>query len=188
MEDGFILKVANTGGFTMNPTPDASKPMYCQSGHGTIVFGKTQKCKDVHFEDEIWVDRTSYPLMEDQIFYYKAYLQGNKIAYAPEVVLHHLDAGTSISGDKKLKNVFASACNTLIFHHRFVLHNPMFRHSRLAISRRIAATLTISLLQSFRNFNFSKFSTYCKGYLQGLKTIKSKEYQSLKRITGRNQE
>lgn len=104
MEDGFILKVANTGGFIMNAKPNAPEPMYCQSGYGAIVFGKTSKCKAIHFEDELWVENTTYALMEDQIFYYKAHLQGNKIVYAPDVELIHLDAGTSITGDKKLKN------------------------------------------------------------------------------------
>lgn len=99
-----------------------------QSGHGTICFGKTSSLKALHFEHELWLEGAEYALPEDQVMFYKLFLQGNKLIYAPKIKLIHLDAGTSITSDKKLKNIYASARNSLIFWHRFI-----FRTSKTKI-------------------------------------------------------
>jgi len=185
-KDNFILTVGKTGGFIMNVRETEPLPNLCQSGHGTIVFGKTEAAKSVKFRDEKWVEQTGYALMEDQIFYYKAYVYGFKIVYDRKIVMLHLDANTSITSDKKLSNVYASAKNNLIFWHRFIWKQYKSLGSIISISRRLLFTSAISMLTFCISGGSGKFKAYFKGYRDAVRFLRSNEYNTLSAINFKN--
>lgn len=108
---------------------------------------------------------------------------GNKLLYAPQIEMVHLDAGTSINSERKLKNTYASARNGLIFWHRFIYKvRPDKINVTMAISRRIIFTLLISALKGLKNRNFAQFKTQMKGYNDARKYVRSEFYKSLPKI------
>ena len=116
LKDSFMVKVWRTGGFIVNSAVEDNKQYYSQSGHGTCVFGRTKALKELHFEEELWLQDAKYALPDDMVMFYKLYLRGNVIAMNREVEFVHLDAGSSLMDDnKKLNNIYASARNGLIF-------------------------------------------------------------------------
>lgn len=89
-----------------------------QSGHGTHCFARTDVLKKMHFEEELWLEDSSYALPDDQVFYYKLWLQGNKIVYCSDVYLRHLDAKTTGNKNRHNSLLYAKGRNYLIFWHK----------------------------------------------------------------------
>lgn len=184
INNGYAVKIASTGGFISKTIIEDNNIYPTQSGHGTVCFGKTKALKNLNFKDELWLEEASYPLPEDQVMFYKLFLMGNKLLYAPQIeMVHLLDAGTSINSERKLKNTYASARNGLIFWHRFIYKvRPDKINVTMAISRRIIFTLLISALKGFKNRNFAQFKTQMKGYNDARKYVRSEFYKSLPKI------
>ena len=181
LKNRFVTIVNNSGGFTANTNIQPDIQYYNQSGHGTCLFGKTQKIKEIHFEDELWLEDTKYALPEDMVMFYKLYLYGNKIAMNFDVKFIHLDAGSSLMNEnKKINNIFASARNGYIFWYKFIYQ---IRKKKvvtiLAMSRRIFFTCFFSFIKGIIKCNFKYFRTYIKGYIDGYKYVKSSQYKPL---------
>lgn len=177
---GYATRIAPTGGFVSRTSIDINMIYPAQSGHGAVCFGKTAALKALNFEDEMWLEGAGYALPDDQVMFYKLFLLGNKLIYAPSVAVTHLDAGTSITSDRKLKNIFASARNNMIFWHRFIL-KP--RRNKiipiLAYSRRVAMSLILSFAKGVLHRDFTVLKTYISGYKSGLRFLRSSEYHTL---------
>ena len=173
LKDSFMVKVWRTGGFIVNSAVEDNKQYYSQSGHGTCVFGRTKALKELHFEEELWLQDAKYALPDDMVMFYKLYLRGNVIAMNREVEFVHLDAGSSLMDDnKKLNNIYASARNGLIFWHRFIYKCRDKKWlSILCIVRRIFFTSLFSLLKGVVKRDMRYFNTYVKGYRDGWKYI-----------------
>ena len=90
LKDSFMVKVWRTGGFIVNSAVEDNKQYYSQSGHGTCVFGRTKALKELHFEEELWLQDAKYALPDDMVMFYKLYLRGNVIAMNREVEFVHL--------------------------------------------------------------------------------------------------
>ena len=151
LKDSFMVKVWRTGGFIVNSAVEDNKQYYSQSGHGTCVLGRTKALKELHFEEELWLQDAKYALPDDMVMFYKLYLRGNVIAMNREVEFVHLDAGSSLMDDnKKLNNIWLSI---------------------LCIVRRIFFTSLFSLLKGVVKRDMRYFNTYVKGYRDGWKYI-----------------
>lgn len=176
-----MVKIWRTGGFIVNTNIQPDKQYYNQSGHGTCIFGKTKTLRDLHFEDELWLQDTKYALPDDMVMFYKLYLQGNKIAMNTQVRFAHMDAGTSLTNeDKKRNNIYASARNGFVFWHRFIYscQNKKWL-SILCITRRVFFTLCFSLAKSLIKITPCYFTTYKNAYKDAFKYIHSSPYKSL---------
>lgn len=181
IKEPFLVKIWRTGGFIVNTSTDSYKQYYNQSGHGTCVFGRTKSLKELHFEEELWLQDTRYALPEDMVMFYKLYLKGNIIAVNQDIEFLHLDAGSSLAdNNKKLNNIYASARNGLIFWHRFIYINRNKKwFSILCFSRRVFFTSLFALLKGLLKRDFSIFKTYLKGYRDGWNYLKSNAYKQL---------
>lgn len=118
--DQFFYKINLCGGYVVNTEYDISKPIYSQTGHGSHCFAKTTALKDIHFEDELWLEVSGYPLPEDQVMFYKLYLKKHKIAVCLNTYFCHLDAASTNDGRRYLKIAQAKAGNFMIFWYRFI--------------------------------------------------------------------
>lgn len=118
--DQFFYKINLCGGFIVNTMYNPDKPVYSQTGHGSHCFAETKALRDIHFEDELWLENSGYPLPEDQVMFYKLYLKRYKIAVCLDTYFCHLDAASTNDGKRYLKIAQAKAGNFLIFWHRFI--------------------------------------------------------------------
>ena len=106
----------------------------CQAGAFACFFVKSNKAKDVHFEDETWLEQGSistYAAYDDAVFFYKLFLQHGKIAYTRNTAFIHLDAAAGRPAKDQLTikriRLYTIAKNRTIFWHRHIWSN----HKRL---------------------------------------------------------
>lgn len=187
LKEPFVVKIWRTGGFIVNANIQADKQYYNQSGHGTCIFGKTKALRDLHFEDELWLQDTKYALPDDMVMFYKLYLQGNKIAMNTQVRFVHMDAGASLANeDKKRNNLYASARNGFIFWHRFIYRCETRTFDKIVsiacILRRILFTIFFAFLKGIYKRDMSNATTYINGYVQAWKFVHSVKYKELRPI------
>lgn len=181
LKEPFLVKIWRTGGFIVNTSTNTYKQYYNQSGHGTCVFGRTKALKELHFEEELWLQDTKYALPDDMVMFYKLYLKGYIIAVNRDIEFLHLDAGSSlVDNNKKLNNIYASARNGFIFWHRFIYINRNKKWlSVFCFSRRVLFTSLFALLKSFLKWDFRAFKAYLKAYRDGWDYLQSNAYKQL---------
>lgn len=111
-------KVMRNGGYSYNKHPQ--EVMSSQTNAGACFLCRKEDFLRLHFEDELWLDSTSYPLGEDQVMYYKMYLKGMKILTWYKNGFVHLDAGGNTSPEKEQKLIYSDFRFKTIFWHRFI--------------------------------------------------------------------
>ena len=77
---------------------------------------------DIHFEEELWMDKLPYALGDDQVMYYKMYRHGYKILTVYDSGIVHLDAGSTLaaSSQREQDMLYADFYFKYNFCHRFV--------------------------------------------------------------------
>ena len=189
IDEDYLLKIWRTGGFIVNSRVFEGVQYFSQSGHVTCIFGFTSAIKAMHFEDELWLQDTVYALPDDQVFFYKLYLTGNRIVVNRDVRFVHLDASTTLkNSDKTLKIIYASARNGIIFWHRFICSCRSKKWlSILCIIRRVLFTTFFALIKGLISWNFAKVKTYIRAYYDGLRYLRSEKYRRLSQISDMRQ-
>lgn len=76
--NGFAVTIAPTGGFISKSKIENGRIYPTQSGHGTICFGRTDALRKLDFGSERWLEAAGYALPDDQVMFYKLFLQGNR--------------------------------------------------------------------------------------------------------------
>ncbi len=116
-------------------TPSAGHQTYesnplglCTCGCFQCFFAKTIVAKEVHFEDEVWLEQGSisrYAAYDDMVFFYKMYLNGGRIAYSDKASYVHLDAGAGRPAKSKLDakriRLYTISRNRTIFWKKYLL-------------------------------------------------------------------
>ena len=118
--DQFFYKINLCGGFVVNTGYDPARPVYSQTGHGSHCFAETKALRNIHFEDELWLEDSGYALPDDQVMFYKLYIKGYKIAVCLDTYFCHLDAASTNDGKRYLRIAQAKAGNFMIFWYRFI--------------------------------------------------------------------
>ena len=81
----FLDKITATAGHCVYlNSNDLDQCYFVATGNFQCFFIKTEVAKNVHFEDEIWLQQgtlSQYAAYDDPSFFYKSYLQGSRIAY-----------------------------------------------------------------------------------------------------------
>lgn len=117
----YYLRVSRTGGTIVNIRMKEGDLHWCQTANFQCFFIKRNAAVNVHFENEKWLEDTGYALPDDQVFFYKLYLNGGKILFAPEIRYTHLDAKSgNIKSDKLYKDYYTAQRNYTIFWCRFL--------------------------------------------------------------------
>lgn len=110
----------------------------CQAGAFACFFIKAQEAKNVHFEDERWLEKGSistYAAYDDAVFFYKFFLQHGRIAYTRNTGFRHLDAAAGRPAKDKITakriRLYTIAKNRTIFWHRHIWSNHKKLHTLL---------------------------------------------------------
>lgn len=140
------FKVLSTAGFSYINNPQ--KAVYeSQTNAGPCFLCRKKDFLNIKYEDELWLDETPYAFPDDQVMFYKMYLNGLKILTSYDSGIVHLDAGSSTGNvDRTCKVIYSEYRNKLIFWYRFLYSNE-------------------------RNFFLRFWKTACITYVYGLQSI-----------------
>ena len=119
--DRWGYRVLRTGGFSYNNNP--TKPVYeSTTNAGPCFFCKKSDFLKIRYEEELWLDETPYALPDDQVMFYKMHLCGLKILTSFDSGIVHLDAGSTMQGNKEkvLRTIYSEYRNKTIFWHRYL--------------------------------------------------------------------
>ena len=114
-------KVLRTGGFSYNNHP-YRKVYESQTNAGPCFFCRKGDFLSIHFEEELWLDDVPYAFPDDQVMFYKMYMQGLKMLTSFDSGIIHLDASSTIqnTSEKTLNLLYSEYRNKLIFWYRFI--------------------------------------------------------------------
>lgn len=85
----------------------------------TCFYGRIDSMKDIHLEEEKWLDVHGYSAFDDQTMFYKGYLKGIRTVVVADALYEHLDAGTSRKGNDTAVT-YSKIFNRIVFWDRFI--------------------------------------------------------------------
>lgn len=181
-------KVLLTAGFSYNNKP--SKAVYeSQTNAGPCFFCKKETFLNLHYEDEMWLEKTPYAFPDDQVMFYKMHLLGNKVLSTYDTGIVHMDASTTISDteEKTLKIIYSEYRNKIIFWHRFIFIPSGPTRRVLAVAAIMYAlgiqAAKYSLFRMMGNKGFA--DSFFTGLRDGIKFLNSEDYKSIPALSSR---
>ena len=118
-DDAWGYKVMRTAGYSYNANPTLST-YWSQTNAGPCFMCKKETFLDIHFEEELWLDKLAYPLGEDQVMYYKMHLSNLKQLTSYHTGIIHLDAGDNRNPQKEKMLLYADLRFKILFWYRFL--------------------------------------------------------------------
>lgn len=177
-DDYWGYKVMRNSGYSYNASP--IKEIYqSQTNAGACFLCSKEHFLKIHFEEELWLDKTDYPMGEDQVMYYKMYLMGLKILTWYNHGFIHLDGGGNMLPERKKKVIYADFRFKTIFWHRFIYFPDTYLWSRVWSMICIGYALLFTFLISLLKGRIDIFKLKVKAIKDAIHFIKSKEYRAL---------
>lgn len=171
-------KVMRNSGYSYNASP-IKETYQSQTNAGACFLCSKENFLKIHFEEELWLDKTDYPMGEDQVMYYKMYLMGLKILTWYKHGFVHLDGGGNMLPEKKKKVIYADFRFKTIFWHRFIYLPDISLWSRVWSMICIGYALLFTLLISLLKGRIDIFKLKVKAIKDAIHFIKSEEYRAL---------
>jgi len=179
----WAFKIRSCGSFSYinNPKYDCYPS---QSAAGPASLWRKDAILKLDFKTETWIDDLGFPYGEDELFFYKLYINGGKLMVSFNSAIENLDGKTS-SGDfqKDSRKSYTRSKSNFIRWHRMI-----FRTRNSSISR-ASALLCFSVKQlwitgihiclSVSGLNLSPLKWHVKGLIDGCKHLKTEEYKKL---------
>lgn len=171
------VKFLPSGGYMYNRNYSTAEGwIYSESAPGMCVFGERQVLLDIKLREELWIERAAYPLREDAVLIYKAFLNGFRTVGVEDINIEHLDTGSS-ENNRNIKASYATTLNHIIFWYRFV-----FKESKSIMKKGVAAlaigywSISIAgylLIKLMVKRDLQSFKAALKGIGEGFKYITS---------------
>ncbi|MBP1967057.1 glycosyltransferase family 2 protein [Paenibacillus aceris] len=170
-------KVIASGGWSYYRVPNQyKKPIYAHSAPGTCMFARRQALIEADIRNELWVEIPSYPLWEDMVLFYKAWISGFKVMGIPDVGFEHLDAGAT-SFNRSVDASYASGINHIIFWYKFVFKQQKGIISNIINIAALSYWMVTSSLYKMLNGAFrgkkKELQAFIKGLNDGLTYIRN---------------
>lgn len=96
----WAYKVISTAGYSYNKRPQ-NRAYLSQTNAGPCFFCRKSDFLKIKFQEELWLDQMGYPIGEDQIMFYKMYLNGLTQLTVFGTGIEHLDAGKNLGNKEK---------------------------------------------------------------------------------------
>jgi len=185
----FCIRIWGTGGYIKNGRIEKGRQYYLQSGHGSCAFLKRRTAEVLGLQDEAWLDEARYPLPDDQVMFYKAYLQGSRIAWCQEARVLHLNGADDIRA-RAADMAYANGRNFTIFWHRFLYHsnaNAMRKIDLMAgLALRVFNTSFYYAALYLFNPKSAVFAlSLYRGYIDAVRYLRTDAYRRLPAIEDR---
>lgn len=180
--DGWDIKIKRNVSYSYNKNPP-NDVLLTQSAPGACCLCKMHVYRSIHFEDERWMENMSYAAGDDQLFYYKMHLMGNRVLKYQNSGVIHLDAqaGHRKSNTNKMylqkKNMFIMWFRTI-----FNIRSKGFLEKCRCVAafswRCLFGVLTLPLeVIHYRQPRF--FVDYFRGLWAGYRYVHSEEYRKI---------
>ena len=153
-----------------------------QSAGWACFFADIERLRDIHMEDELWLDRLGYSAHDDQVMFYKAWLRGNKTAIVSTAAYQHLDGKASTHG-RPLQVKRSMGFTRTVLWHRFFYHRASLPGKLWAVLcygyRTLFQTATDLVRNCIGNRPFAETKAFLEGVSIALKWTKTDEYKCL---------
>lgn len=172
-------KVMRTGGYSYNKDP--KKKVYrSQTNAGPCFFCRKDDFLKVHFEDELWLDKMTYALGDDQVMFYKMHCIGMKVLTHYSSGIVHLDAGTArITQEKEHRIIYSDFFFKCVFWHRFLYMPERSFVIKLCNSLCLIYMLLFALLVSLLKFDKLTLKLKLDAISDAITFIRSDSYKAL---------
>ena len=181
-DDGvWAYKALRNGGYSYNEYPHAPV-LLSQLNAGPCFFCRKEVFLSIHFEEEMWLDKTPYALPDDQVMFYKFFKLGYKVLTAFDTGIIHLDAGSTIKATScKIQSVsYSESRNKLIYWHRFIYVPD--KNNIIMLLLDVICFLSANIVRMFLmlvKLRIGELKSWIKGVSDGISYIKSNEYKQL---------
>jgi glycosyltransferase involved in cell wall biosynthesis len=180
-DDLWGYKVMRTAGYSYNKKP--IKEVYqSQTNAGACFLCKKRDFLNIKFDEEKWIDAQTYALGEDQVMYYKMYLNKLKVLTWYGHRVKHLDAGHNMTLDKELNRLYSDLYFKNVFWHRFIYLPEKSYALKLWSIICLLYVLVFTILISAVKFNKQVLSIKYNAIRDAWAFIQSDEYKTLPRI------
>lgn len=163
---------------------------YAMTAPGACFLTKKASFEQIHFEEELWLESTPYALPEDQVMFYKFFLNNSIVKGLTTCLYNHLDAGGKSIGRAQIA-AYSMSRNKLIFWHRFIysyVHNKInCAYSLLSYIMTVCVNITIAFILTLiglKPFILTKESI--KGLIDGYKFIHSYQYKTMTPVSNKS--
>lgn len=174
-------QVMRTAGYSYNVKP--IKDVYwSQTNAGPCFLCKKSTMLDIHFEEELWLDRLKYAQGDDQAMFYKMHLNGYKQLTSYNSGIVHLDAGGNRNPEKEKMLIYSDFRFKTIFWHRFIYLPESRCFNKLLDCIAIGYAFVFTLLISVFRLRFDILSIKFSAMKDGMRFIHSDEYKNLPKI------
>lgn len=171
-------KVMRTAGYSYNRHP--SKETYLsQTNAGACFLCSKRKFIDIRFEEELWLDRHGYALGEDQVMFYKMYLEGFKILTWYRHGFIHLDGGNNLDKSKKRDVIYADFFFKSVFWHRFIYKPEKSAAMKLLDIVCLLYMAMFALSISAIKLQFGIMILKARAFTSAVRFIRSEEYREI---------
>lgn len=175
-------KVMCNAGYSYNTHPKAGV-YWSQTNAGPCFFCSKSDFQKIRFEEELWLDKMEYALGDDQTMFYKMYSIGLKQLTWFHSGIIHLDAGTTLSNQKKSNHAMCADLRfKIIFWHRFIYQPETSLLKKIWSIAGICYVLIFTLTVSSLKLNISLLRMKWQAIKDGFHFIRSEAYRQLPRI------
>ncbi len=179
--DKWAFRIRKSGAYSYNnnPTHDA---YLSQSASWACFLCKLSAFKDISFQDELWMDTFKYSFGDDQLFYYKLYINGHKVLVHYNTGIVHLSAKSSHI--KNLKgHVYVKAQTDYIIWHRTCyapLKGIIEKYcTAIAYICKIATKTLFNIVYGISKRKLLYPIWSIQGLMKGIRFTKSPQYRNL---------
>ena len=172
-DDGvWAYKVMKNAGYSYNRKPSQSVYL-SQTNAGPCFFCKKEDFLKIHFEDELWMDDMPYAMGDDEVMFYKMYLNGLKILTLFGSGIVHLDAGSVMRTlEREKTSVFCDYRFKTIFWYKYIYKKEKSWQGRFWAQLCISYTFLFGLSVSLVKLQFDFFRIKKKAIVDGFNFIK----------------
>lgn len=179
----WAFKIRGCGSFSYinNPKYDCYPS---QSAAGPASLWRRDVILKMDFKTETWIDNLNFPYGEDELFFYKLYINGGNLFVSfNSAIINHDGKTSSASFQKDSRKSFVRSKANLIRWHRMIFCTRNSVLSRVVVlfcfSVKQLWITGIHLCLSVAGLNLSPLKWHVKGLIDGYKYLKSEEYKKL---------
>ncbi len=169
--DSWAIRIKKSGAFSYNMRPDFGAVYRTESGAGPAFFIKKESFLKIRYDEEYWVDQfPAGTFYEDQLMYYKMYVNGLKMYMMYDSGVLHLDAGTNNQKEKSYeKLMYRSMANYVIWHRSIYTVFAQTMLEKLSFKLAFDYRFFCGLLTRFIFSIVNRSGKYYRAYFEGLK-------------------
>lgn len=182
--DTWAVKIHSNGSFSYNNR--VTKDIYLsQSAAGPAALWRKKVFHDLHYEDELWIDRFGFSFGDDNLIFNKLYKNGYRLGVHYNCGINHLDGkSSSRTFQKDLKKFYTRSISSLM-----VWHRTCYDLKRLSIFKKVwtacsfaIKTLWLSLVHVAASLYLCSpkvFWYFLKGVCDGLRMVNTRDYHQI---------